>query len=65
MLEGHRMTAYTLLVVNRAKGKSLPPITKLFPVITDKPVEIKPPPSKEEFKAIAKRYLETWHQKKG
>lgn len=58
------MTAYTLLVVNRAKGKSLPPMSKLYPLITDKQVEIKPPPTKEEFKAIADRYLKTWHPKK-
>lgn len=63
-LEGHRMTAYALLMVNRVKGKSLPAASRIWPLITDVEKEIKPPPSKEEFKAIANRYLKTWHPKK-
>lgn len=58
------MTAYTLLLVNRSKGKSLPSASKIWPLITDIKQEIKPPPSKEEFKAIAERYLKTWQTKK-
>lgn len=63
-MEGHRMTAYTMLLVNRSKGKSLPPASRIWPLITDVKEEIKPPPTPEEFKAIAERYLKTWRTKK-
>jgi hypothetical protein len=64
LLEGHRMTAYTLLMVNRVKGKSLPPMSRIWPLCTDTEPEVKPAPTKEQFKAIANRYLKKWPAKK-
>jgi hypothetical protein len=55
-LEASRMIAYTLLQVNRAKGKHLPPPAQVWPLITDKEPEVIAPISQDELNAIAERY---------
>jgi hypothetical protein len=55
-LEASRMIAYTLLQVNKAKGKYLPPPTQIWYLITDKEQEVITPISEDEFNLIAERY---------